>query len=170
MRGCDLITTGETWEYRPSRHKTQHRGKTRVVFLGPKAQSIIHQFLKTDMQEFLFSPRDVVNELNARKRANRKSPMTPSQSNRCQKAKPKRRPGERYTKDSYRIVIQRACKKADVPKWHPNQLRHNAGTELRRRYGIEAARTVLGHTSAATTEIYAELDMEKAKRIIGEVG
>lgn len=54
--------------------------------------------------------------------------------------------------------------------WHPHQLRHNAATNLRREYGIEAARTVLGHGSSAVTEIYAEMDRNKARDIIGQVG
>lgn len=54
--------------------------------------------------------------------------------------------------------------------WHPHQLRHNAATRLRREFGIEAARVILGHRSAAVTHIYAEADVEKATRIMAEVG
>jgi integrase len=55
-------------------------------------------------------------------------------------------------------------------RWHPHQLRHTAATRLRREYGIEAARIILGHQSAAITQIYAEADLEKATKIMGEVG
>jgi len=170
MRGCDLKTDGKTWEYRPQRHKTQHCGKSRVVFLGPKAQDVIREFLNTDMQAYLFSPRDVVDELNARRRAQRKSPMTPSQSKRTRKAKPKRQPGKRYTKDSYRHAIQRACDKADVPRWHPHQLRHNAATWIRRKTDVDTARTVLGHSTLDVTEIYAEKDFDTARSIMEKIG
>jgi integrase len=54
--------------------------------------------------------------------------------------------------------------------WHPHQLRHNAATILRRQYGIEATRLILGHRSAAVTEIYAEMDAAKAEQIMAEVG
>jgi integrase len=54
--------------------------------------------------------------------------------------------------------------------WHPHQLRHNAATILRGQYGIEAARLILGHRSAAVTEIYAEMDAAKAEQIMAEVG
>ncbi len=47
-------------------------------------------------------------------------------------------------------------------RWHPHQLRHNAATELRREFGVETARVILGHRSAAVTEVYAELDRAKA--------
>ena len=54
--------------------------------------------------------------------------------------------------------------------WHPHQLRHNAATKLRKEFGIDAARVVLGHRSAAVTEIYAELDHTKAAEIMGRIG
>ncbi|MFV0442829.1 MAG: tyrosine-type recombinase/integrase [Planctomycetaceae bacterium] len=54
--------------------------------------------------------------------------------------------------------------------WSPNQLRHTRATDLRRRYGIEAAKSVLGHANLPTTEIYAEQDFEKARAIMAEVG
>ena len=35
---------------------------------------------------------------------------------------------------------------------------------------IEAARVVIGHSSAAVTEVYAELDLAKAADIMAQVG
>jgi integrase len=55
-------------------------------------------------------------------------------------------------------------------RWHPHQLRHNAATELRREFGVETARVVLGHRSAAVTEVYAELDQAKAVEAALRVG
>jgi integrase len=60
--------------------------------------------------------------------------------------------------------------KAAIPRWSPNQLRHSAGTELRKRYGLEAAQVVLGHSKADVTQIYAERDLDKAAAIVREVG
>lgn len=54
--------------------------------------------------------------------------------------------------------------------WAPNQLRHSVGTEIRKRYGLEAAQVTLGHSNANVTQIYAERDMEKAAAIMREVG
>ena len=54
--------------------------------------------------------------------------------------------------------------------WHPNQLRHNAATFLRKQYGLDAARVILGHSSPVVTEVYAELDHAKAMQIMAEVG
>jgi len=55
-------------------------------------------------------------------------------------------------------------------RWSPNRLRHNAATFLRREFGIEAARVVLGHTTPRITEIYAERDLSRAAEIMGRVG
>lgn len=57
-----------------------------------------------------------------------------------------------------------------VPKWFSNQLRHSAGTRLRKEVGLEAARVVLGHARAAVTEIYAEVDHEAAREIMKRLG
>lgn len=54
--------------------------------------------------------------------------------------------------------------------WHPHQLRHNAATFLHKEFGLETARIILGHRSAAITEVYAELDQQKALEAIGQVG
>ena len=54
--------------------------------------------------------------------------------------------------------------------WHPHQLRHNAGTNLRKEFGVEVARIILGHATAFTTEIYAEVDRKQAMEVIGKVG
>jgi site-specific recombinase XerC len=54
--------------------------------------------------------------------------------------------------------------------WHPNQLRHSSATALRKEFGVELARIILGHSSAFTTEIYAETDRQHAMDVIGRVG
>ena len=74
-------------------------------------------------------------------------------------------PGRPYRRDSYRNAIRRACQAASVPEWTPNQLRHNFGTRARREFGIEAARVTLGHSSAVTTEIFAERDIDAAAHL-----
>jgi site-specific recombinase XerD len=49
-------------------------------------------------------------------------------------------------------------------------LRHNAGTFLRKELGLEVARAVLGHSSAAVTEIYAEIDATNAAEAMEKLG
>jgi integrase len=84
--------------------------------------------------------------------------------------KPKRVPAERYNRRSYRLAIVRACEKAGVPEWSPLQLRHTAATAIRARYGVEAAKVILGHSKVETTQIYAERDLNRAAEIMREIG
>jgi integrase len=118
----------------------------------------------------LFSPRACVEALHARRAAARKTPRTPSELKKTRKARPQVQPGERYTRRSYRLAVDRACRRAGVPPWSPLQLRHTAATAIRAQYGVEAARTILGHSRVETSQIYAEADLGRAARIMGEVG
>jgi integrase len=192
MRALDIDMTGKIWLYRPGsdrgphgEHKTAWRGHDRIIAIGPRAQEVIKPFLKPDLQAFLFSPAESMAAFRADQRAARKSKVQPTQVNR-KKRKPKKRPGQRYTVASYGRAIEGACKKADaaahqkdpkipadqvvVPHWHPNQLRHAKATEIRREAGLDAARVVLGHRSPAITEVYAEIDVNKAAEVMARLG
>jgi len=46
----------------------------------------------------------------------------------------------------------------------------NAATFLRKEFGLETARIILGHRSAVITEVYAEQDQQKALEAIVRVG
>jgi integrase len=171
MRPIDLtFGTDGVWTYRPATHKTQHRGKERRIYLGPKAQSILSPFLDRDPEAHCFSPAEAETERNAERRKNRESPMTPSQAARSAAKGQGRTVGQRYMKDSYGRAVGRACEAGGIPKWSPNQLRHSRATIIRERYGVEAAMVVLGHSDTGTTEIYAERNFELAARIMAEVG
>jgi site-specific recombinase XerC len=67
-----------------------------------------------------------------------------------------------------RRAARKAWRAANV--WHPNQLRHSAGTRLRREYGLEGAAAVLGHAKVETTQIYAERHATAAREIAAAVG
>ncbi len=56
MRMRDIDMSGEVWEYRPQEHKTEHHGRQRLIFIGPKGQEIVKQFLLADPERYLFSP------------------------------------------------------------------------------------------------------------------
>lgn len=171
IRACDIDMTGGVWLYRPAAHKNKWRGHERCVYVGPKAQRIIRRFLKSNVEAPLFSPADAVASKMDERRRKRVTPL--SYGNRPgtnRKAQPKRKPGDRYDVAAYRRAIARGCKKADVPHWHPHQLRHNHATTIRRQYGLEVARILLGHKTAAVTEIYAEADQQKAVEIAAKIG
>jgi integrase len=169
MRGCDIDTSGAVWLYRPRHHKTAWRGKERVIALGPRAQEVIRPLLTLNTGAYLFSPSRALAERAARRRSQRKTPVQPSQQCR-RKAKPRKSPGEHYTPLSYAHAIAKACRRAGVPHWHPNQLRHSHATEVRRRFGLEAAGAALGHSKLSASEVYAERDKGLAERVALAIG
>ncbi|OJW26883.1 MAG: hypothetical protein BGO49_21420 [Planctomycetales bacterium 71-10] len=182
MRTRDVAIDGDVWTYRPSTHKTEHHGRDRVIHLGPKARAVLAPWLKPDDPEaYLFQPREARGDRMRALRAARKSKVQPSQVDRS-KADPQWSPGEAYTPTSYRGAIAYAVVKANaarlkadpdaepIPHWHPHQLRHTAATALRSAFDLDVARAVLGHTSVAVTEIYAEADLRKAREAMERVG
>jgi site-specific recombinase XerC len=54
--------------------------------------------------------------------------------------------------------------------WHPNQLRHSFATRVRKGYGLEAARVLLGHSRADGTQAYAERDQQLAATVAAKIG
>lgn len=170
MRAMEIDMTGPVWEYRPGRHKTEHHDRERIIFIGPKAQAIIRNYLTLDLTAPLFRPSLSEQHRNLERRASRKTAMTPSATKRRARQNPRSLAGEEYAIGSYRRAVARACEKAGLPTWTPNQLRRNAATEVRKRYGLEAAQAVLGHAELGVTQIYAEKDLETARRVMAEIG
>lgn len=178
MRPSDIDTSGEVWIYEPCEHKNQWRGHRRLVPLGPRAQQIVRPFLVRQTDAFLFSPRDAEEQRNAERRRNRKTPMTPSHRKRRPKRRPKRPKRERYDTDSYRRAIAYGICRANkdraeseqIPKWCPLQLRHSYATQVRKRFGVEAAQVGLGHARTNVVEVYAEKNLGLAIEIAKNVG
>lgn len=186
LRPCDIDRSGPVWFFRPAHHKTKHKGKGRVVAIGPKAQAILIEFTPADPADFYFSPRRVVEELHAERRRDRKTPLWPSHARRraaMRVGEWERSPAARYTSHSYAVAITRGVGRANralveaaaevelhVPPWAPNQLRHAHATAVRRAFGVEAAGATLGHGQLSTTEIYAEKNLALAAKVAAAVG
>lgn len=142
IRPCEI----EAGVYWPGRHKTKHRGKKRAVPLGPRALALLAKFPPVPPEGYYFSPKDgVTNGHATRLRA-------------C------------YRPHSIEMAVRRACVKAGVPHWHPNQLRHLFATKVRRLHGLEAAQVLLGHARADVTQIYAEKNLALAAKVAAEIG
>ena len=73
------------------------------------------------------------------------------------------------TTRSYRDYILAACDSAGVPRWAPNQLRHNRATELLDRFeDDEAVAELLGHSPEVLRQVYAKNPGEGVARRIAE--
>ena len=180
MRTGDIDRTVSPWEYRPQTHKTAHRGHERVIYIGPRAQAVLTDWLRADPEALLFQPREAAALVREAAQASSRSDADRARASRNKraadarkrggKARNSRLPGERYTPGRLGHAVGRACERADIEHWHPHQLRHAAATELRREIGIEAARVVLGHRSPVMTEVYAEVDRRKASAAMARLG
>lgn len=170
MRGKDINMTGPIWLYTPPEHKNAWREIVRVIAIPKAAQRVLSPFLKTNIEAYLFSPREAEATRNAGRASNpdRKTPIYPSELRARARAKQarknrvtKRPKRERYDTDSYRRAIKYAIDKAEragveIPHWHPHQLRHTISTEISQVIGEQAAQRWLGHEHLETTGIYTE--------------
>lgn len=153
IKADEIDMTGDVWTYTPGRHKTQHQGKARFIFIGPKAQAALAPFLDTTNKcRRLFTrpggkPFERWHYADAINRA-------------CDKAFPA---PKCLTTEAVKAWRKRH-------RWAPNRLRHSRGTELRQRFGLDVAKAVLGHSKVETTQIYAEQDKQKARDVMGEIG
>ena len=119
-------------------------------------------FLNRRLNGFLFNPQEAMQERYSKRGTHRRVINLDR--------KTARKVGDHYSKNSYTRAIARACQQVGITPWTPNQLRHNCATRIRRQYGVEAARVLLGHSKIGTTEIYAEIDEKKSRQIMREVG
>jgi len=172
LRPCDIDRAPEIWEARPESHKTLHHGHDRVVYLGPQAQAVVAPFLAGRAPAVaLFSPREAEEERRVKLEAERTTPRScGNRRGTNRRGNPRWQPGDTYSVDSYRRAIRRACELAKIPVWTPHRLRHNAATEIRRQFGLEAAAVILGHSSPVVTEVYADRDRGVARRVAARLG
>lgn len=180
IRPSDVDRSGPVWLYRPGSHKTEHRGRERVIAIGPRAQAVLAPWLERGPEVHCFCPAEVVAECGTPSRGRAARPLS----------------GGKYTRHSYRVAVERACDRAfrhptivkkrgvDLTddqsdelaawrkehRWHPHRLRHTRATEIRRRFDVEAAQVILGHSKPDTTLVYAERDLDRAREVMGEIG
>jgi integrase len=168
IRPCEVTDLGNgVWYYHPQAHKMEHMDRDKVIVLGPKAQEILRPWLDRDPEAYCFAPAEASAWQLLRQR---KKPLPTAVTAAPSKSWGERRPGPRYTRHSYRVAVQRACRRANVPIWSPRQLRHTRASIIRARYGLEASKAVLGHADTKVTEIYAQRDLELAQSVMLEIG
>lgn len=159
---CDIDTTAAVWVYRPAHHKTKWRGKSRAVPLGRRAQALLAPFTPADPKAFYFSPARASEDQPGEKPKRKRKWVG--------KGKPSRRRGRVYSPHTVAVAVGRACVRAGVGNWHPNQLRHLFATRVRHAYDLEAAQVLLGHARADVTQVYAEKNLALAAKVAAEIG
>ena len=166
LKPAMVDTSGSVWVITIEEHKNSWRGHLRKIYVGPKAQAILKPYLDRPKDAFCFSPAESMEQRLQARASNRITAMSCGNrrgSNRV--SSPKKKPGQSYSTITYCKAIHYACRKARIPLWSPNQLRHKVATELREREGVESASVILGHAHLPTTEIYAEASTKKALEV-----
>lgn len=174
MRPSDIDRSDDIWVYTPSEHKTDHiDDEPKRVCIPPRAQQILMPYLLRHDTEFCFDPRESERKRNAARGRNvdEKFGNAKGRTKRIREGRRRTRaPKNHYTTNTYRTAIRRACEKADVEKWAPNQLRHARATEVRELHGLEGSQVALSHKNANVTQVYAERNHKLAKEIARQTG
>ncbi|MGE0145650.1 MAG: tyrosine-type recombinase/integrase [Planctomycetota bacterium] len=144
--------------YRVRDGKTSHHGHATSYVLPPAALAILDEFQRPG-GGIVFRPSDAMRERGKAMRLQRRTPITKQTIERDHRDEP-REFGERYTKDTYRHAVERACAAAGVERFVPHALRHVVATWAANhvRLGIGAAAAALSHASRSTTEHYVHRD------------
>jgi integrase len=134
--------------------------------LSPKAQAVLRPWLARDAEAYCFVPAET--SAWHYRRLRRGPSESPVEDNEPRVLK--LRPCLMCTRHSYLTAVQRACPRAGIPAWSPRQLRHTRASLIRKSYGLETAKAVLGYVDTKITEIYAERNLKLAMRIMREIG
>jgi integrase len=174
MTTGQIDRTTDPWLYKPAKHKTMNHGVERVIPLGPQAQELLTPWLRADPNAALFSPREARQHFNANHPTSGRTTAKQRESWRRYYRKHSTRPASRertmYSTQSYGNSVENACRRAGVPLFRPNRIRHLYATRVRQEYGLEAAQVLLGHTQADVTQVYAERDLAKAVAVAKKIG
>jgi integrase len=170
LRPADLDRTSlvvegaPIWVYSPGsgagpsgQHKNAWRGHQRKIPLGPQAQLVLTPFLDREALQYCFSPAEAMRAWLL-------------EHGRKVRFRHRRAPGERYTTGSYDRAIAKGCRKAGVPRWRPNQLRHLLATQAHQEHGLDGARALLGHRELNMSLHYSEADLAQAAQIAAKIG
>jgi integrase len=168
---ADLDMSGPVWFTTLSKHKTAHLGRRRIIALGPKAQALLRpRLLAAGPADPLFpTPAGTAYTRTAYTRAiARACRRAADDTFRLQPA-----PGQTWPAFEAGLGEAERAEMAAWRKmhhWHPHRLRHSFATEVRRRFGLEAAQVALGHSTADTAQIYAERDQAAAAAVARKIG
>ena len=175
MRPFDILCDDlDCWLYIPGRdrtpvgqHKTTRFERVKVIPITSKGQNILKPRIKNfDSKEYIFSPKEAVQEFLEEKTTKRKIPLKyGNRPGTNQKNHPMVKPGKKYDHHSLRNACKRGCIRAGVEVFVPYDLRRSMATGARSTLGKEAAKLLLGHTKTDTTDIYLLEEVQETIKV-----
>ena len=154
LTGAMIDRSGDIWIAELKDHKMAHKGKSRVLTFGPKAQEILKRYLVRNQTQRLFPIRRQTISDNIKRACEvafgmpedlRQKKLTPEQK-----------------------IKAMAWRRRHVFTSH--WLRHCSGTAIRKSHGLDATQATLGHASRSTTERYASPVTEAALQVARDCG
>ncbi|NLF69173.1 MAG: recombinase XerD [Candidatus Anammoximicrobium sp.] len=117
MRTCDIDTSGRVWIYTPASHKTARFGHRRQIYLGPQAQAVLRSWLRTDLQAYLFQPKEAVEWKRQQRGLARKTPLScGNRPGTNKRSRPRKEPGDRYDVRAYHRAIPHFVRRLTGPE------------------------------------------------------
>jgi len=175
MRPYDILREDpECWLYIPGRditpvgkHKTTHFENIKVIPLTNEPQEILSSRITDyDSKQYIFNPEEAIKEVLQEKHQGRKTPINyGNRPGTNRKKHPMIKPRNHYDSDSLRKACKRGCIRAGVEIFTPYDLRRTVATNTRATLGKEDAKTLLGHTDTATTDIYLLDEVQEAMKV-----
>ena len=141
MRPVDLDRTKSEWLYRvgSGENKNAFRGRSLSFWIGPQAQAVLAPLLVGQPND-----KPIFRFANA-------STGADVLIDRCR----------------YQKFVELACKRGNIPHWHPHQLKHSRATEVQRIYeDSEATAAAIGNTPEVAREVYTDDPREAVRRRI----
>jgi integrase len=158
--------TSGSWLYVVPGAKTSHHGHVTRYVLPKAAQEILERYPAVPMA-YIFSPAAALAERRVRRRAARKSKLTPSQRQRDKNAK--REYADTWDTHKYRRHVTRACEKAGVQTFTPHEVRHGFVTWAANALSLGAAAAAANHRSVTTTQRYVHVKQTDAITVAAAV-
>jgi hypothetical protein len=172
--------SGPVWMYTPQTHTTEHHGRERRIYFGPAAQAILRPWLRPELTAYVFNPREAMSERQANgDGSGERLSLPPNGAGGVRPSRSGPRESDTILGPTLTALSTASGEPTGRPRGSgsrrfPNGIRINSATTrrrgLRREFGLDVARAVLGHSSPAVTEVYAELDGAKAAEAMERVG
>jgi len=176
LRWSEIDMSGKLWEFIPANHKTEKKGKSRIVYFRPEVQTLLRRWQSSRPlkgNDYLFTAREawIIGKLKLLGERTTMQEMIDASA------------GKHFTEDGvrtrvFRQAIANGCERAGVPRWTPYQMRHFYATDmlktLSNQYAdgdtindamIEGVSALLGHSDIRTTRRYTGANNALAARL-----